>query len=136
MFASSESQRAFATTNFKQAPYDHMMNSSEISQKPWKYHGYRSFSQFTASDRHLCCFRRFDAVTARIILLRQDQIVQLELELDKMDRAASDFSAADEHNGRFRDEEGSKRTKLLERIDQEMEHYRACASECCSRKGS
>jgi hypothetical protein len=81
--------------------------------KPWKSIGYRGFSAFLASDNDFLIFRRFGALTARTLLLWQDEITILEEELEKLEALHSSPSATDIHNGSFRQEALPERTKIL-----------------------
>ena len=47
--------------------------------------GYPSFSVFLASSARFQNFRRFRALRMRMLLLKQDKVVQLEQQLNKID---------------------------------------------------
>ncbi|PYH42969.1 uncharacterized protein BP01DRAFT_384919 [Aspergillus saccharolyticus JOP 1030-1] len=93
-----------STSTHRTAPEatDTTLTQEEIDQKPWKYLGYHVYSTFLSSDRDFCNFRRFDRLNVRVLLLMQDEIVQLEEELDEIDRYYSQREVADENNGSLR----------------------------------
>ena len=49
--------------------------------------GYASLSQFIASDKTLCIFRRFDALAIRNLLYMQDELCEIEQQLGELDEA-------------------------------------------------
>lgn len=53
---------------------------------PWKYEGYKDFSEWMASDDDLFIFRRFANVNAQIILWMQNRIAQKEARLETLHR--------------------------------------------------
>jgi len=74
------------------------------TEKPWKYVGYKVFSRWMASDQTFFIMRRFGALNARVALSLQDEIVELEEQLDFMDKEYSSPDVADVNNGSFRDD--------------------------------
>lgn len=95
----------------------------EYYRKPWKYLGYRGYSEFISSDKSALIFRRFGTLNARVLLLLQDQISQLETKLKALDTQHSKKSARDIHNGSFRMEEVPQRTELLLEIHGKLKEY-------------
>lgn len=92
---------------------------------PWKYVGYRILSRWLASDDAFFMVRRFGALNARVALSMQDEIVQLEEQLDTIDRALSrpdvDKSI---NNGSFRHDVSKERVKLVkETIPEALTKY-------------
>lgn len=97
--------------------------------KPWKTIGYRGFSAFLASDNDFLIFRRFGTLTARILLLLQDEITVLEEELEELEALHSSPSSADIHNGSFRQEGLPGRTKILSGIRLKILQYSKSSQE-------
>lgn len=87
--------------------------------------GYASLSQFIASDKTLCIFRRFDALAIRNLLYIQDELCEIEQQLDKLDKAdmASKvyvdlFSL---HSRRF--DKNAKRVMLIQKAAETLKSY-------------
>ena len=95
----------------------------EINRKPWKYLGYRAFSQFVASDTDFFVFRRFDNLNARVILALQDQICELEEDLDAIDNSCSRTDGPHVNNGSFRQETQENRERIIWNIHQKLKDY-------------
>lgn len=95
----------------------------EYYKKPWKYLGYKGYSEFISSDKNALIFRRFGTLNARVLLLLQDQITQLEARLNRLDAQHSKKSAKDIHNGSFRQEEVPERTEILLQIHEKLKEY-------------
>lgn len=100
-------------------------SEEEYYRKPWKYLGYRRYAEFLASDKSALIFRRFGTLNARVLLLLQDQIVQLEERLSQLDTQHSRQSAQDIHNGSFRHDEVIERTEILLEIHVKLKEYNA-----------
>ena len=49
--------------------------------------GYKSLSDFIASDKAVCIFRRFDALAVRNLLHIQDELCEVEQQLAALDEA-------------------------------------------------
>jgi len=64
------------------------VSEEEKGLKPWKYEGYPAFSEWMASSDDFMLFRRFGQLNARVLLLLQDRIVQMEEKLSKIDTDA------------------------------------------------
>ncbi|KAH7122524.1 hypothetical protein B0J11DRAFT_409503, partial [Dendryphion nanum] len=95
----------------------------EILEKPWKYLGYRAYSEFLASDDTFLVFRKFGTLHARVLLVLQDEISQLEARLEDIDTQHSRKAAKDIHNGSFRREEISERTQILHEVHEKLKEY-------------
>lgn len=74
-----------------------------------------------ASDDDFFVLRRFGKLGARVALMMQNRIAQLEEELLNEDRASRDLG---QHSGSFRNDPREQRTKLLEELVGRMEKYR------------
>ncbi|KAK8121796.1 phytase [Apiospora sp. TS-2023a] len=97
-------------------------NEQDIRTKPWKYVGYRGYSEFIASDDDLLVFRRFSVLNARVLLSLQDKVCELEKELLELDKAYSGKNTDDFNNGTFR-EDLPDRAELLEVIAIALPRY-------------
>ncbi|PSN71195.1 hypothetical protein BS50DRAFT_673814 [Corynespora cassiicola Philippines] len=96
---------------------------SEVSFKPWKTIGYRGFSAFLASDDDFLVFRQFGTLNARILLLLQDEIAELEKELEDVEECHSGPGSQDVHNGSFRQDPVLERKRLLNKIRIKVREY-------------
>ena len=85
----------------------------EVDQKPWKYLGYQSYSNFVASDNDFFILRRFGALSAQVLLALQDELSCLERDLEVIEKRQREENAPDVHNGSFRQETQHDRKKLL-----------------------
>ncbi|KAF4981416.1 hypothetical protein FZEAL_2764 [Fusarium zealandicum] len=94
----------------------------EILRKPWKFIGYEGYAAFLASDDDFFILRRFDRLNCRIGLARQDEIVRLEDDLSRLDKAYSKREAQDVNNGTLRDDL-EDRQKLVDLIDKALYRY-------------
>jgi hypothetical protein len=99
------------------------LSNDDLAQKPWKYLGYRAFSDLVASDDALLMVRRFSVLTARVLLSLQDGLTQDEERLAALEKGLAAKDAADIHNGSFRQESQQKRRELLEEIDSKLRKY-------------
>jgi len=102
---------------------EEMITDPHRTKKPWKYVGYRGFCEFIASDDDFFVLRRFSALTSRVLLALQDELVELETQLSFLESRLSDQSAPDVHNGSFRQETQSSRLKLVREIDNKLRAY-------------
>jgi hypothetical protein len=106
---------------------DIMTSDIEIAarhaEKPWKYVGYRGFSRFIASDHDFFMLRAFSEISARVLLMLQDELVELETKLEGVDGRLSNEAATDVHNGSFREETSSERRDTLIEIDRKLRAY-------------
>jgi hypothetical protein len=98
------------------------LTSQELQERPWKFTGYRRFSQFLASDTDFLIIRRFDILNARVLLWLQDQLSVLETELETLDKQYSRREAEDVNNGTMRDEKHD-RAELIEKIYEKLKEY-------------
>jgi hypothetical protein len=98
-------------------------SQDELLNKPWKYTGYRAFSQFIASDNDFFVLRRFGALNARVILALQDQLSKLEEDLEEIDKRCSELDAGDVNNGSFRQETQKDRRDVIWNIHRKLREY-------------
>ncbi|MCJ1381358.1 hypothetical protein MMC17_004468 [Xylographa soralifera] len=93
------------------------------SQKPRG--DYASLSQFIASDKTLCIFRRFDALAIRKLLYMQDELCEIEQqlgELDKADMASKVYvDLYSLHSRRF--DKNEKRIALMQKAAETLRSY-------------
>ncbi|KAI1133664.1 hypothetical protein F5Y10DRAFT_228301 [Nemania abortiva] len=94
----------------------------DIERKPWKYVGYRGYTQLVASEDDFFILRRFNSLNIRVALLLQDEIAVLENELAEIDQMASRKDSEDVHNGSFRQDQ-SDRAAVLGKIRQQILQY-------------
>ena len=94
----------------------------ELDEKPWKYVGYRRYTEFLASDNDFLVFRRFNTVSTRVSLMLQHQVSILEAKLDLLDTQYSKRDAVDVNNGSFRDDE-EDRLQVLEELRVKLLEY-------------
>lgn len=92
-------------------------------KKPWKYAGYPQFSKFIASDDDFFKLRAFGTISARVLLMLQDEIVQLETKLQDLDESLAEGTAPDIHNGSFRQETSQERRLTLRKINGKLVAY-------------
>ncbi|KAI0450215.1 hypothetical protein F5B21DRAFT_442376 [Xylaria acuta] len=94
----------------------------EVQKQPWKYVGYRRYTEFISSDTDLLIFRRFGALNARVGLLLQDKISLLEQKLMGLDKEYSRRDADPINNGSLRDDM-EEREALLNEIAYHLKRY-------------
>jgi len=95
---------------------------SLFAKQPWKYIGYKAFSEWSASDNDFFVIRRFGALNTRVILKWQDDIRQLEEELAKIDEENREVNEDLVNNGSFRrDKKG--RNELLKKCFDRLKEY-------------
>jgi len=113
-----------ATTDVHSNPRTpELPSEKEIQQKPWKYHGYRTFSQVIASDTDFFVIRRFGALNARVILALQDDISQLEEQLASLENLYSSKDYEDINNGSFRQESKPGRAAIIRELKVKLKEY-------------
>lgn len=97
----------------------------EILNKPWKYIGYKGYSEFMSSESDFYILRRFGSLNARVALCLQDHLSVLEIELRDMDGRYSRRDAGKIHNGSFRDDQENQeeRYELVKKIHAALTHY-------------
>jgi hypothetical protein len=111
-----------ASTSTRNSVPEVPLTKEEIEKKPWKYIGYKGYSNFIASENDFYILRRFASLNARVALTLQDQISVLEEQLDDLDKHCSRRDAEDLHNGSFRDDR-EERTALVEMIYEKLTKY-------------
>lgn len=94
----------------------------ELQKQPWRYIGYKGFSEWAASDSDFFVIRRFDTLAARIILFLQWRISSLESDLDKLDWARMFESDPPVDNGSFSNDDHERRGKI-ETIYKDLKDY-------------
>ncbi|KAK8103547.1 uncharacterized protein PG998_010580 [Apiospora kogelbergensis] len=119
--SSTVNQSAQATSPSIQAQFIEP-NEQDIQAKPWKYVGYRRYSEFLASDDDLLIFRRFSVLNTRTLLLLQDKVCELEEELLKSDQRYGSKDSEDLNNGTFR-EDLPDRAELLGKLASALSQY-------------
>ncbi|OCK84539.1 hypothetical protein K432DRAFT_115587 [Lepidopterella palustris CBS 459.81] len=86
--------------------------------------GYPQFAAFVNSDANFSVHRRFGTLRNRIILHREQELANLEVELNELDT-----EDANKKNGRIHSVMGdqadgqSRRPALIDKIDQKLMHY-------------
>ncbi|KAG4436525.1 hypothetical protein IFR05_007999 [Cadophora sp. M221] len=103
-------------------PPEPPLTPEEIEKKPWKYIGYRGYSDFIASENDFYIVRRFAALNTRAALALQDKVSVLEEQLEDLDRTYSRRDTVDVHNGSFRDDQ-EERSELMSEIIEALTKY-------------
>ncbi|KAF3018462.1 hypothetical protein E8E14_007858 [Neopestalotiopsis sp. 37M] len=98
------------------------LTDKDFREKPWKYIGYRGYTNFLSSDDDMFILRRFKALNVRVILEQQDKISVLEQSLTEIDDRNSKIDAPDVNNGTIRDDL-KERKLLLDDISKEIYRY-------------
>ena len=87
--------------------------------------GYASLSQFVASDKALCIFRRFDTLPIRNLLYMQDELCEIEQQLDELDKADMTSKVLVElyslHSRRF--DKNERRVALMQKAAETLRRY-------------
>ncbi|RMJ11671.1 hypothetical protein CDV36_008706 [Fusarium kuroshium] len=65
------------------------LSEEEIHIKPWKFIGYKGYSEFISSEDDWFVLRRFGVLNVRVALALQDEVAVLEEELKKLDATHS-----------------------------------------------
>lgn len=94
----------------------------DIQQKPWKYVGYRGYSEFISSDDDLFILRRFSVLNTRIALSLQDKVSELEKRLSRLDKKYGSKTSADFNNATLRNDLPD-RAELLDEIATTLTRY-------------
>ncbi len=110
------------STSARSSIQEAALTQEEIEKKPWKYIGYRGYSDFISSENDFYIIRRFGALNARVTLALQDQVSVMEEQLKNLDSEFSRRDAADVHNGSFRDDQ-AERKRLVEEIGDVLMKY-------------
>ncbi|KAI0197873.1 hypothetical protein F4808DRAFT_437863 [Astrocystis sublimbata] len=95
----------------------------EIQLQPWRYISYKRYAEFLSSDGDLLIFRRFGALNARIGLLLQDRVSELEERLAALEKEYSRDSDPI-NSGSLRDDM-PERQDLLNEITCQLSQYNA-----------
>ena len=98
------------------------LSKKDIDEKPWKYIGYRRYTEFLSTENDFLIFRRFSTVSTRVALMLQHQVSVLESKLNNLDTQYSKKDAIDVHNGSFRDDEDD-RLEVLEELRLKLLDY-------------
>lgn len=99
-----------------------VLTQDEVDEKPWKYIGYKGYTDFIASENDFFMLRRFASISTRIALKLQDEVLELEEKLEELDKKYSRRGAVDVNNGSFRDDEDD-RAQVLELLRQKLVVY-------------
>lgn len=94
----------------------------DVYTQPWRYIGYRGYSEFLSSDDDFFVLRRFGALNARIALSLQDKVSALEEELTQLDQEYTRSDSSPINNGTFR-EDTEDRAELLDQIAVNLREY-------------
>lgn len=89
---------------------------------PWKYIGYRGYSEFLSSDEDVFILRRFDTLNIRALLSLQDRVSSLEQNLVDFDDLHSRSGPEEYHNGSFRNDLEERR-EILDQIASSLSQY-------------
>jgi len=91
--------------------------------QPWDNTGYPQFTKWLASDEDFVVMRRLGQLHARVLLSKQDRIVQLEARLNFLDK--EEIISGDQNNGSFRLDamRNKERSWILEKAERELEGY-------------
>lgn len=95
---------------------------TDMQEKPWKYVGYRGYSEFISSDDDLFILRRFGVLNTRIALSLQDKVCELEQKLSRLDKKYSSKTADDFNNATRRDDLPD-RAELIDEITTVLTQY-------------
>ncbi|KAJ3462900.1 hypothetical protein MRS44_007686 [Fusarium solani] len=121
---SSDTQQGSTMRNSSSHPENAPPSEEEIQRKPWKFIGYRGYTEFLSSEDDWFVLRRFGALNVRMALALQDEISVLEDELRELDENYSQRESPDRHNGRFRGD-AEDRSALTELISDKLYRYNA-----------
>ncbi|CEJ82518.1 hypothetical protein VHEMI02578 [[Torrubiella] hemipterigena] len=64
-------------------------SEEEIQRKPWKFVGYKGYTNFISTDDSLFILRRFNSLNIRVALALQDEVSVLEEKLNILDKRYS-----------------------------------------------
>lgn len=99
------------------------VENAALRPEPWKSEGYPKFVKFVASDDDFFVLRRFSALTARVLLAAQDELVELENQLSYLDHQVAQSRDPEKRNDSFRYEALPNRLDLLHEIDRKLRAY-------------
>ncbi|KAH7110735.1 hypothetical protein EDB81DRAFT_849146 [Dactylonectria macrodidyma] len=100
-------------------PQEHALPTTHQKSFP---RGYPSLSAFLSSDRDFTMFRCFARLHVRLLLHKQDELVELEQQLDQLDRSQSETSPYLLTTNRRRDA-NAERQALLELVEGKLKEY-------------
>ncbi|RSL53118.1 hypothetical protein CEP53_007849 [Fusarium sp. AF-6] len=100
------------------------LTEKEIHIKPWKFIGYKGYSEFISSEDDWFVLRRFGVLNVRVALALQDEVAVLEEQLKELDATHSQRGSPDLHNGRFRKDVEGRRV-LIEQLSDKLYKYNA-----------
>ncbi|KAI1388684.1 uncharacterized protein F4822DRAFT_403556 [Hypoxylon trugodes] len=95
---------------------------NDIYRQPWKYVGYKGYSQFISSENDLLIFRQFRELSVRNALRLQDKISVLEAKLMELDDTHSRRESYPINNGTFRNKKDD-REAILDQIEVALNRY-------------
>ena len=98
-------------------------SEKEIGEKPWRYIGYRGFSNYIASDNDFSVFRRFTVTSTRVLLYMQDNITALEEDLSKLDNECMQRQDPEMDSGTFRHEPCVQRAETIHALAKALLEY-------------
>jgi hypothetical protein len=101
----------------------------EIKERPWKYIGYKVFSEWCASCDDFFVVRRFGSIATRVILRMQWEISKLENQLSALDKESMFEMEEDANNGAF-EYDDEERKDVLNQIEKRLKHYCEPAAPC------
>jgi hypothetical protein len=122
---SSETQHGSTTQTQASTTVETPPSEEEIHLKPWKFIGYKGYTEFISSDDDWFILRRFGALNVRVALALQDEVSVLEEELKKLDATYSQRGSPDRHNGRLRGDVEERRA-LIELLSDKLYKYSEC----------
>ncbi|KAL8996296.1 MAG: hypothetical protein Q9188_006605 [Gyalolechia gomerana] len=92
----------------------------EADRQPWRYRGYPALSTWVASDDDFFMIRKFEKLGARVVLLMQNKIVQLEEAIHAED--ANIYERGGD-NGRFAHDPCERRVELMDELIWRLDQY-------------
>ena len=104
-------------------PVQPVLTQDDIIAKPWRYIGYKGFSEWLASDNDFFIIRRFDSLAARVILNLQWELTKLEADLAELDNERSHQVVKDLNNGCI-ELDDDVRQDLIKMIRVKLQEYR------------
>ena len=95
-------------------PCPQNLTQEDFDKKPWKYIGYKGYSEFLASESNFLVFKRFNTADTRIALVLQDRVSELTERLKEVDEKYSDKSAKDVNSSSLRRDQPDRKLLLQE----------------------
>ena len=95
-------------------PCPQKLTQEDFDKKPWKYIGYKGYSEFLGSESNFLVFKRFNTANARIALVLQDQVSELTERLKQVDEKYSDKGAKDVDSSSLRHDQSDRKVLLQE----------------------